>query len=65
MATLQLQEASTERLSKGTAPPNCPTCIQLGIYVTQHEKTGLMYTKYTYSYYSVYLVYDFRHLQAA
>ena len=27
------------------------------INVTQHEKTGLMYTKYTYSYYSVYLHY--------
>ena len=25
------------------------------VYVTRHEKTGLMYTKYTYSYYSMYL----------
>ena len=27
------------------------------IYVTQHEKTGLMYTKYTSSYYGAYLLY--------
>ena len=25
-------------------------------YVNQHEKTGLMYTKYTYSYYGTYLL---------
>ena len=30
------------------------------IYVTQHEKTGLMYTKYTYSCYSKYLPYCIR-----
>ena len=29
-------------------------------YVTQHEKTRLMYTKYTYSYYSKYLPYCIR-----
>ena len=27
------------------------------IYVTRHEKTGLMYTKYTSSYYGTYLLY--------
>ena len=27
------------------------------INVTWHEKTGLMYTKYTYSYYGTYLFY--------
>ena len=27
------------------------------LYVTRHEKTGLMYTKYTYSYYGTYLLY--------
>ena len=27
------------------------------IYVTRHEKTGLMYTKYTSSYYGLYLLY--------
>ena len=26
-------------------------------FVSQHEKTGLMYTKYTYSYYGTYLLY--------
>ena len=26
-------------------------------FVTRHEKTGLMYTKYTYSYYGTYLLY--------
>ena len=30
---------------------------QSTIYVTRHEKTGLMYTKYTYSYYGAYLLY--------
>ena len=29
-------------------------------YVTRHEKTGLMYTKYTSSYYSIYLLYCLR-----
>ena len=29
-------------------------------FVTWHEKTGLMYTKYTYSYYSMYLLYCLR-----
>ena len=32
----------------------------LFIYVTRHEKTGLMYTKYTYSYYSTHLLYCIR-----
>ena len=27
------------------------------VYVTWHEKTGLMYTKYTCSYYGTYLLY--------
>ena len=36
-------------------------CIfHVSIYVTQHEKTRLMYTKYTYSYYSKYLPYCIR-----
>ena len=30
------------------------------IYVTWHEKTGLMYTKYTYPHYGVYLHYCIR-----
>ena len=33
----------------------------LQIYVTQHEKTGLMYTKYTSSYYGPYLFYCLRY----
>ena len=28
-----------------------------GLYVTRHEKTRLMYTKYTPSYYGTYLLY--------
>ena len=35
-------------------------CMYVCIYVTQHEKTGLMYTKYTYSCYSKYLPYCIR-----
>ena len=31
------------------------------IYVTRHEKTGLMYTKYTCSYYCKYLSYCIRY----
>ena len=31
--------------------------ISLIIYVTQHEKTGLMYTKYTSSYNGTHLLY--------
>ena len=30
-------------------------------YVTRHEKTGLMYTKYTSSYYGTYLLYCLRY----
>ena len=34
--------------------------IPLVKFVSRHEKTGLMYTKYTYSYYSMYLHYCIR-----
>ena len=30
-------------------------------YVTKHEKTGLMYTKYSYSFYGTYLLYFLRY----
>ena len=31
------------------------------LYMTRHEKTGLMYTKYTSSYYGTYLLYCLRY----
>ena len=34
--------------------------IGVRIYMTRHEKTGLMCTKYTYSYYGMYLLYCLR-----
>ena len=38
--------------------------ISTTIYVTRHEKTGLMYTKYTRSYYYKYLRYCIRYSQS-
>ena len=35
-----------------------------GLFVTRHEKTGLMYTKYTCSYYCEYLPYCIRYSQS-
>ena len=35
--------------------------IYIYSYVTQHEKTGLMYTKYTTPYYDTYLLYCLRY----
>ena len=33
-------------------------------FVTRHEKTGLMYTKYTYSHYGTYLLFCFRYYRS-
>ena len=33
------------------------------IYVTEHEKTGLMYTKYISLYYGTYLLYCLRYIK--
>ena len=32
-------------------------CIYTNKFVTRHEKTGLMYTNFTYSYYGMYFLY--------
>ena len=34
------------------------------VYVTRHEKNGLMYTKYTFLYYGTYLLYCLRYLNS-
>ena len=38
--------------------------IENSIFVTEHEKTGLMYTKYIYLYYGTYLLYCLRYLNS-
>ena len=44
--------------NRGFTTTHCST------FVTRHEKTGLMYTKYTYSYYSMYLLYCLKFLKS-
>ena len=39
----------------------CTCIVKCLLYVTEHEKTGLMYTKYISLYYGTYLLYCLRY----
>ena len=43
----------------------CTCMCAISIYVTQHAKTRLMYTKYISSYYNTYLLYCLRYQRSA
>ena len=50
-------DSEHESIYHNTFPPILYKFYVAHTYVTQHEKTGIMYTKYIYSYYGTYLLY--------